>query len=205
MNKCDALKRIPKRWKRKWLRERTTINGSCLYSVKAVISCAQRLHLRRRHIEVYRSTDKISELNKIEEEGRMKESLAFKPKPKRLPLSSVKLLGLCGTFDILNVFTVWRMWNTFPENWFYKQHLRNFKNICAAVVCTLCACQKFAAHLIYHCAFLVKSCQPMNQQKTCIVSWVQNLLHCPAIPDYSWWMMWLKSTPSLLVTNQSPL
>lgn len=137
--------------------------------------------------------------------GRVKESLAFKPKPKRLPLSSVKLLGLCGTFDILNVFTVWRMWNTFPENWFYKQHLRNFKNICAAVVCTLCACQKFAAHLIYHCAFLVKSCQPMNQQKTCIVSWVQNLLHCPAIPDYSWWMMWLKSTPSLLVTNQSPL
>lgn len=166
---------------------------------------ALTVHLRRRHIEVYRSTDKISELNKIEEEGRVKESLAFKPKPKRLPLSSVKLLGLCGTFDILNVFTVWRMWNTFPENWFYKQHLRNFKNICAAVVCTLCACQKFAAHLIYHCAFLVKSCQPMNQQKTCIVSWVQNLLHCPAIPDYSWWMMWLKSTPSLLVTNQSPL
>lgn len=164
------------------------------------------LTCRRRHVEVYRSTDKISELNKIEEEGRVKESLAFKPKPKRLPLSSVKLLGLCGTFDILNVFTVWRMWNTFPENWFYKQHLRNSKNICAAVVCTLCACQKFAAHVIYHCAFLVKSCQPMNQQKICIVSWVQNLLHCPAIPDYSWWMMWhLKSIPSLLVTNQSPL
>lgn len=37
-----------------------------IFSESSDLKC---LHLRGRHIEAYRSTDKISELNKIEEEG----------------------------------------------------------------------------------------------------------------------------------------
>lgn len=105
--KKNAQNVSSKWWKRKWVNGSTTTNSSCLYWVKAMTSCT-KCSQTYRNIQIHK---------------KRKSGCAAQTHPHRSASTSPEALRLYGTLDILDSFTVRRKWDSFSENWFYKQHL----------------------------------------------------------------------------------